>query len=65
MLKLRVMGTKKEIESFRNFMENEQTAYEIESISRIYRNKGTDMNRRMYADISRKNEKNEVKERRE
>jgi len=53
MLKLRMMGTKEEIESFERFLQDEQTAYNVDTISGLYRNKGTEINRRMYAELSR------------
>lgn len=52
MLKIRAMGTVEELEDFRLFMEQDST-YHAESISDIYRNKGTDQYHRMYMDIYR------------
>ena len=53
MLKLRMMGTKAEIESFEKFLVNEQTAYTVERVSEMFRNKGTEQNKRKYAEITR------------
>ncbi len=52
MLKIRVMGTVKELQEFRLFIER-AAGYKPESISDIYRNKGTDRYFRLYMNLSR------------
>lgn len=59
MLKLRAMGTEKELEQFREYLKESQDTYEVESISELYPNKGTDRHLRMYAEIQNNSEKKE------
>lgn len=53
MLKLRVMGTKKELERFKDFLSEKQAFYEVEHLSGMYKNKGTGKHLRMYAELGR------------
>lgn len=52
MLKIRAMGTVEDLQEFRSFLEQD-SGYRLESVSEIYRNKGTDQYYRMYMDINR------------
>lgn len=60
MLKLRAMGTEQELEQFKEYLEEAQDAYEVESISELYPNKGTDRHLRMYAEIQNNRKKKEA-----
>ena len=53
MLKLRVMGTKEELELFKSFLMNEQKAYETDNWSDQLSIKGTSRHFRMYAELIR------------
>lgn len=57
MLKLRAMGTEEELNRFRRYLQENQDAYEVESISKMYPNKGTTRHLRMYAEIQNHSEK--------
>lgn len=54
------MGTEQELEQFKEYLEEAQDAYEVESISELYPNKGTDRHLRMYAEIQNNRKKKEA-----
>ena len=54
MLKIRMMGTKSDIEWFQKLMKNHLQIRVLE-ISDLYANKGTDKNYRCYMEIIKKN----------
>ena len=45
---------------FKEYLEEAQDAYEVESISELYPNKGTDRHLRMYAEIQNNRKKREA-----
>lgn len=57
MLKVRAMGTEQDLDIFRKFLSEEQTRYEVGSLSKSYANKGTTVNMRMYAELDERPEK--------
>ena len=57
MLKLRMMGTKRDLGWFKNIL-NKIPGVEIIQISEPYENKGTNKYYRMYAEVEKKFEEN-------
>lgn len=54
MVKIRLMGTEKEIVWFRHVLE-EHPEVDVEAFSDFYKNKGTNRYYRVYAEVSEKN----------
>lgn len=57
MLKLRMMGTKRDLGWFKNIL-NKIPGVEVVQVSEPYENKGTNKYYRMYAEVEKKSEEN-------
>lgn len=59
MLKIRMMGTKDEIEEFMDFMSEEQNVYEVNNQSDMYQSKRSTKHVRMYVELEKNSEDKE------